>query len=376
MWRRGNSPGRSRAAAYRSWSVLLGATRRSPSTRTSKGARWARSRFSAQGGSGCSVQGQYDEHGRNRQANWYYFRMDGVKGREIYLTLTDLVGEYDDKPGACPMNADTIPGLQRRRRALAALLRDGLGRSRKEATLRFRPEQDRIWIAHVPPYTHSRLLRLLEELDRIRVDPGRGHRQDGPGPRPASGHGHELRAARSRQENGLAAGPAACLGSRDVVCHGRGAAVHHLRGPGGRELAREGGLQVHADDGPGRMRHRQGPLQRQRLRREPALGRGRPPAQGRTSSGCRRSGTSRRRSWATVDSGRTIDLLLNLHNTETAEYLETQADDPHAQSLMSRFFEELVATTTFDPSQTAAVRRPARPHDQLVSTASERSRCC
>src|SRR5947209_7409168 len=46
----------------------------------------------------CAVQGQYDEHGRNRQANWYFFRMDGVKGREITLTLTDFVGEYDGKP--------------------------------------------------------------------------------------------------------------------------------------------------------------------------------------------------------------------------------------------------------------------------------------
>lgn len=46
----------------------------------------------------CSVQGQYDERGRNRQANWYYFRMEGVAGLDLSLTLTDLVGEYNDKP--------------------------------------------------------------------------------------------------------------------------------------------------------------------------------------------------------------------------------------------------------------------------------------
>src|SRR5262249_1016408 len=57
----------------------------------------------------CFVEGQHDEHGRNRQANWYYFRMDGVKDREVTLTLTDFVGEYNDKPGACAMNADTVP---------------------------------------------------------------------------------------------------------------------------------------------------------------------------------------------------------------------------------------------------------------------------
>ena len=47
----------------------------------------------------CFVQGQYDERGRNRQANWYYFRMEGVAGLDLSLTLTDVVGEYDDKPG-------------------------------------------------------------------------------------------------------------------------------------------------------------------------------------------------------------------------------------------------------------------------------------
>src|ERR1051325_2488974 len=55
------------------------------------------------------VEGQSDERGRNRQANWYYFRIDGVKGRKIALTLTDFVGEYNDKPGAVAMNADTVP---------------------------------------------------------------------------------------------------------------------------------------------------------------------------------------------------------------------------------------------------------------------------
>src|ERR1041384_5412762 len=48
----------------------------------------------------CHVAGQSDERGRNRQANWYYFRLDGTKDREITLILTNFVGEYNDKPGA------------------------------------------------------------------------------------------------------------------------------------------------------------------------------------------------------------------------------------------------------------------------------------
>jgi hypothetical protein len=52
-----------------------------------------------------------------------------------------------------------------------------------------------------------------------------------------------------------------------------------------------------------------------------------------------------------VDAHHTIDLLLNLHNTETAEYLETQASDEPARTLMNTFFDNLVTTTTFDPEQ-------------------------
>ena len=29
----------------------------------------------------CAVAGQADQNGRNRQASWYYFRLDGAKGR-------------------------------------------------------------------------------------------------------------------------------------------------------------------------------------------------------------------------------------------------------------------------------------------------------
>ena len=55
--------------------------------------------------------------------------------------------------------------------------------------------------------------------------------------------------------------------------------------------------------------------------------------------------------FACMDSERKIDLMLNLHNTETAEYIATQADHEPTQKLMQRFFDALVAKTSFDPSQ-------------------------
>src|SRR5204862_8200650 len=45
-----------------------------------------------------------------------------------------------------------------------------------------------------------------------------------------------------------------------------------------------------------------------------------------------------------------IDIALNLHNTEMNEYVETMADAEPQQAMMTRFFERLVTTTTFDPS--------------------------
>jgi hypothetical protein len=48
---------------------------------------------------------------------------------------------------------------------------------------------------------------------------------------------------------------------------------------------------------------------------------------------------------------RPIAIMLNLRNTEMNEYVETMADaEPH-QAMFHRFFEQLVATTAFDPSR-------------------------
>src|SRR3954471_5244934 len=57
----------------------------------------------------CHAEGQYDERGHNRQATWYCFRVDGAAGRDLTLTLTDFVGEYNDKPGSVAMAAGIVP---------------------------------------------------------------------------------------------------------------------------------------------------------------------------------------------------------------------------------------------------------------------------
>jgi hypothetical protein len=121
----------------------------------------------------CFVQGQYDEQGRNRQATWYYFGIEGARGRDLSLTLTDLVGEYNGKPGASAMTPDTVPVFSDDNEHWQHFSSMAWDDQRKEATIKVRPRGDRIWIAHVPPYPHSRLSRLLEQLDQtpaVRVE--------------------------------------------------------------------------------------------------------------------------------------------------------------------------------------------------------------
>jgi len=110
----------------------------------------------------CAVAGQSDQDGRNRQASWYSFRLDGAKGKEVTITLTDLRGEYNYKPGGLCVRDDTTPvvssdGITWRHLERISLEKD-------EATFRVTPEADTLWIAHIEPYTASRLDRFLDEI--------------------------------------------------------------------------------------------------------------------------------------------------------------------------------------------------------------------
>jgi hypothetical protein len=115
------------------------------------------------------VIGQQDSRGRNRQATWYYFRMENVAGRELTLHFTDFLGEYNDVPAKrAPVGASYRPWFSEDNehwQPVDALKWDG---AKDEATITLHPKGNTIWVAHVPPYTRTRLLRLLEEVDRSR----------------------------------------------------------------------------------------------------------------------------------------------------------------------------------------------------------------
>ena len=115
----------------------------------------------------CAVKGEVDQDKRNRQASWYYFRVDGAAGHEITLDLTDLPGEYNYRPGNLAINGATRPFISYDRSTWTPLPDRAVEWDAAAAVLRLRftPERNPVWIAHVPPYTGSELSALLKDVE-------------------------------------------------------------------------------------------------------------------------------------------------------------------------------------------------------------------
>src|SRR6185436_3680411 len=110
----------------------------------------------------CAVAGQADQDGRNRQASWYSFRLDGAKDREVTVTLTELRGEYNYKQGQPSVREDTPPVVSSDGKTWRHL--EKISVEKDEATFRVTPDSEQLWIAHIEPYPTSRLDRFLDEL--------------------------------------------------------------------------------------------------------------------------------------------------------------------------------------------------------------------
>ena len=113
----------------------------------------------------CALAGESDADQRNRQASWYYFRVDNVKNQPLTIDLTDLVGEYNYKVGSHPVTSETRPVVSYDRVRWRHLSDQEVqwSEERTELRLSFTPPQDTVWVAHVPPYTTEPLRRLLSE---------------------------------------------------------------------------------------------------------------------------------------------------------------------------------------------------------------------
>ncbi len=111
-----------------------------------------------------AVKGQADQNNRNRQANWYYFKLENLPDAQLRIDLVDLVGEYNFRPGTHAVTRNTRPVYSYDGRTWAHFTGEQVSwdESAIELTLRFAPRRRTIWIAHVEPYTNVHLERLLE----------------------------------------------------------------------------------------------------------------------------------------------------------------------------------------------------------------------
>ncbi len=112
----------------------------------------------------CAVAGESDSQNRNRQASWYYFKVENAKGKILTIDLTDLVGEYNYKPGSHAITAQTRPVTSYDNVTWRHLTDEEVSwnEDKIELTLRIKPEKDVLWVAHQPPYTITHLSKLLQ----------------------------------------------------------------------------------------------------------------------------------------------------------------------------------------------------------------------
>jgi len=298
----------------------------------------------------CRVKGQHDENGRNRQASWYFFRIEGARGKELTLTLADFVGEYNNKPGACAMGPDIVPVVSddgEHWRNVAAMVWDDV---RKEATIRVRPDRDTISVAHQPPYLPRRLAKLLEQVDRC---------QDarieviGKTVRGRDLHLITVTDAKTSDQD-----------KRTVWLQARQHAWES-----GTSFVMEGALRFITSDAPEAKALRRQAVFKFTPMVDPdgcASGEVRFNANGfdvnrhwgEVDLRQKRFLTLMPEIWyvkkaivSEVDAGRKIQLMVNLHNTETAEYLQTMADDEATRKVISRLSDSLIEQANFRPSR-------------------------
>ena len=114
----------------------------------------------------CGVKGQSDQDHRNRQANWYYFELTNLPPEPITIDLVDLGGEYNYKGPTYAVAKGTRPvysfdGVHWKHFTDDQVTWDA---GEPKLILRFTPEGDHVWVAHVEPYTNKTLAALLDSF--------------------------------------------------------------------------------------------------------------------------------------------------------------------------------------------------------------------
>jgi hypothetical protein len=301
------------------------------------------------------ILGQQDERGRNRAATWYCFRMDHVQGRELTITLTDFVGEYNDVPGSVPMNENIRPAMSEDGRTWSHAEDMTWDKEKKEATVRLKPTQDSVWLATQAMYPHSRLLALVDELKQSR-------------------HARVEVIGKSVQGRDLFLITVTEFAKSDEDKKTIWLQARQHAWETGTSYVSEGAMRFAISDTPEAQAMRENTI----CIFTPMV------AVDGSALGLPRfnvHGYDPNRHWNEVDlrdkrylermpevwyfkkailahraRGGRIDLMLNLHNTESAEYVATQADDANSLTKMNVLYDRLLAATSFDPSKPQTLR--------------------
>jgi len=113
-----------------------------------------------------AVKGESDQDGRNRQANWYYFRVDGAPSQPLTLDIVNLPGEYNYKPNQGAITKDTPPFISYDGRVWEHVTNFEYDPKEPKLSLHIQPRGKRFWIAHCPPYTNETLATLRNDIRR------------------------------------------------------------------------------------------------------------------------------------------------------------------------------------------------------------------
>ena len=287
------------------------------------------------------LAGQTDQDGRNRQANWYYFRIDGAKGKDVVVDLVNLPGEYNYKANRGAVTKDTVPVWSEDQRTWTYFDATEYDAAEPRLRLRATPRSNRFWIAHVPPYTLATLDALMS-----RAVPHPHFRKSVIG---TSVEGRDLYLATITDPAAKAAKSIWLMFRQHCWETGSSfageGAIDFLLSDAAAALRREFVFQILPAADPDGLVHgavrfnRHGfDLNRNWDVEDPAK---MPEISAQRSA-----------MFAWLDGGHTLDIFLSLHNTETSEYLEGPPN-PDGAALLSRVFASLKANSTFAPTRPA-----------------------
>lgn len=293
----------------------------------------------------CAVVGEVDQEKRNRQASWYYFRVDGARGRTLTIDLIDLPGEYNYQPNRGAITEGMTPFYSEDQKTWRPLLTSEYDAKTPMMRLTIKTRSNSVWIAALPPYTQQHLTTLLKELA------GRSELRSQIVGKTVGGRDITLLTITDpatpdagKKVVWLMARQHAWESFTSWVCEG---ALRFLLSPNesARRIRRETIFKIFPMGDPDGV----------------ARGGVRYNARGfdfnrnwdaDDSDQTPEITAQRRAVFDWLDKGGKIDLFLTLHNTDPAEYLDGPPDaEKDVQDLVERFYKALVELTSFSPTR-------------------------